>query len=167
MQTGARREPCLDDIVSPKHEISAGCRDRRAAREITVSRIVSITPPRQRQPVKQTTAERNYMAWIATLPCVTCGAEPVEVAHIRMPALEHGKRQCGKGEKPAAWWTVPLCPTCHRLGPDAQHAMSERRWWASWCIDPIQVCLQLQAIYGADGIDREREARAYLGKVRR
>lgn len=105
------------------------------------------------------------MGWIAQLPCVVCGAEPVEVAHVRMAAPEFGKRQTGKGERPSDWWSLPLCPRCHRTGPDAQHKSGEREWWVARGIDPIKTCLHLQAIHE----DRDRaeiEARAYLARVR-
>lgn len=116
---------------------------------------------RQRQPRVRNKA---YLGWIARLPCVTCGREPVECAHVRMAAPEVGKRQCGKGEKPSDWWALPLCPGCHRLDPNAQHTMGEREWWEARDIDPIQVCLTLQALH--DQPDSETEARAYLAGIR-
>ena len=48
---------------------------------------------------KPTVAERRHIERIAALPCVVCGAEPVEV---------HEPEQ-------GLWFaSVPLCTTCHR-----------------------------------------------------
>ena len=80
-----------------------------------------------------------HLAFVATLPCVICGAEGVHVAHIRMGSLPHGKRPTGLGEKPSDRWTVPLCPAHHTDGPDAQHRQGERSWWQSHGIDPLSV----------------------------
>jgi len=122
---------------------------------------------RQRQPVKRDKARKEYMAWIAQLPCVVDGREPVEVAHIRMGDVELGKRPTGTGEKPDDYWTVPLCAGCHRLDNDAQHRRGEREWWEARNINPVKVALHLQAIHEqTDPMEREAWARSYLASVR-
>ncbi len=65
----------------------------------------------------QTKAERAYVSRVAALPCVVCGAEPVEVHEF-----EQGH-----------WFTsVPVCPACHR-GPRGWHG--DRLAWKLARID--------------------------------
>jgi hypothetical protein len=54
-----------------------------------------------------------YMAQVARLPCVICGASPVQVHHVI----------CGRfgSRKASDFDTIPLCPACH-LDPDGIHA---------------------------------------------
>lgn len=49
---------------------------------------------------------KDYMGLVASLPCACCGAEPVEVHHIRAGQ--------GMGQRAADTLTIPLCPDCHR-----------------------------------------------------
>lgn len=53
-----------------------------------------------------TKAEKRYMDRVAQLPCSVCGAQPVELHHIR-----EGQ---GMAQKAKNWLVVPLCPECHR-----------------------------------------------------
>ena len=99
----------------------------------------------QRRPRER---DAKHMACIACLPCVICKARGVHVAHVRMADPERGKPFTGKAEKPSDKWTLPLCPSHHLLGPDAQHAMNERIWWLEHGIDPIALCEQLYAVTG-------------------
>ena len=62
-----------------------------------------------------------HMARVATLPCLVCGAWPVEVHHIKDQQTAGGRR-AGDDE------TLPLCPTCHRTGSEAFHALGSREW---------------------------------------
>jgi hypothetical protein len=61
-----------------------------------------------------TLAEKRHMGRVAQLPCVCCGAEPVEVHHIRAGDA------AGAGQRAKHWLAVPLCPDCHR-GPNGVH----------------------------------------------
>lgn len=90
--------------------------------------------------------DKKYLAFIASLPCVICLSEPVECAHVRMAG--EGKGYTGKATKPSDAWVLPLCPRHHRLGPEAQHAMNERKFWESHNIDPIKLCRALYEISG-------------------
>ena len=124
----------------------------------------------QRQPRQR---NKQYLAYIAQLPCVICLAKPVEVAHVRMtqwaegwepgeqiwvsgggsyttesgPEYRFGKRPTGMGEKPSDSWVCPLCPHCHRTGQFSQHNQGERQFWEHWNIDILQLCHDLQQVY--------------------
>ena len=71
------------------------------------------------------TKDPAHLARMAQLPCVCCGARPVEVHHCI--SGRYGQRKSSDSE------TIPLCWNHHR-GPDGIHA-SKRAW---------------EAIYGAD-----------------
>lgn len=121
--------------------------------------------PRQR--IKR---ERNkdYLGFIAALPCLYCGKSPVHVCHVRF--TEHcphcegegvqsqcvecqgtfyrfGKRPTGAGEKPSDWWTWPGCPECHLYGPESQHSMNEQRFHRERGVDILALCVALQDAY--------------------
>ena len=53
-----------------------------------------------------TAAMKKHMDKVAQLPCCTCGAEPVELHHVR-----EGQ---GMAQRASNWLVVPLCPSCHR-----------------------------------------------------
>lgn len=59
-----------------------------------------------------TAAEKRHLDRVAQLPCVICGARPVEIHHIR-----EGQ---GMNQRASNWLTVALCPDCHR-GPNGIH----------------------------------------------
>lgn len=59
-----------------------------------------------------TKAEKRHMDRVAQLPCAICGAEPVQVHHLR-----EGQ---GMSQRASNWLVVPLCPDCH-TGPNGVH----------------------------------------------
>lgn len=69
---------------------------------------------------KQTAASRRYMGRVAQLPCVVCGAEPVEVHH---------KLGAGMGLRASDYETIPLCSTHHRNGPKGVAIHSGTKTW--------------------------------------
>jgi hypothetical protein len=89
----------------------------------------------------------SYLAAIRTLPCLRCGMEPSEAAHIRFSSAVFGKAS-GLGKKPSDEACVPLCAGCHRLDRDAQHNRGEREFWASIGINPLLVAQRLHAQRG-------------------
>jgi hypothetical protein len=95
--------------------------------------------PREREP--------KYLAFIAKMPSVISGREPVHVAHIRYGDIERGKRHTGLGEKPSDKWVLPLTPDEHMWGVRSQHANNEKEWWECHGIDPIVVCEALHKVY--------------------
>lgn len=106
----------------------------------------SIVAPRQRQPRVESSA---HLAFIRRLPCVACLRQPSEAAHIRSGSRRHGKRPTGVAEKPTDLWTLPLCASCHRTGPRAQHAGNELEFYRRHGIDPFATALALWAASGS------------------
>lgn len=123
-----------------------------------MSRIAPMSAVRQREPRVR---DKAYLGFVAKLPCIACAVRgvrtwPVEVAHIKCGVPEAGWRAFGASEKSHDARTAPLCRTCHREGPNAQHANrggSERDWWNSLGIFPPDFCDALRQAYdaGEDG----------------
>jgi hypothetical protein len=99
--------------------------------------------PRPRRP----RIERgDHLAFIRQLPCVICGARPVDAAHLRSANSRVGKRAVGAGEKPNDVWVTPLCRLWHH---SEQHSMNELTFWLVHGItNPFQLAL---ALYAASG----------------
>lgn len=101
--------------------------------------------PRMRAPMGERDAD--YLAMVRTLPCLKCGMEPSEAAHVRFASAAFGKAS-GLGKKPDDPYAVPLCAGCHRLDRDAQHSRSEKLFWHQLGINPLIVAEQLYAQRG-------------------
>lgn len=69
--------------------------------------------------------DQAHMARVAELPCVCCGARPVEVHHCI--SGRYGQRKASDRE------TIPLCFAHHR-GPEGIHT-SKRAWEALYGLD--------------------------------
>ena len=100
-------------------------------------------PKRKHKARPKRTIDERHLGLVRQLQCLACGAEPAEAAHIRYGDLLRGKPITGIGIRPDDKWTVPLCPRCHRLGPDSQHGCGERSWWEAHRIDPLDVAARL------------------------
>ena len=72
--------------------------------------------------------------FVAEYPCLICGSDSVQVAHIRH--LPSGN--VGLGVKDDRY-TVPLCFGCH----SKQHSMNEIKFWELNMINPMLVALDL------------------------
>ena len=59
-----------------------------------------------------TKAEHQHMDRVASLPCACCGAEGVQVHHIR-----EGQ---GMSQRASNYLVIPLCYDCHQ-GPKGMH----------------------------------------------
>jgi hypothetical protein len=85
-------------------------------------------PRRKGTPTPRIKAGREedpaYLARVRELPCDVCGAIPSEPHHPK------GLEFCGKGQKAPDHDAFPLCPNCHRTGPNAFHRMGKRPWEA-------------------------------------
>jgi hypothetical protein len=58
---------------------------------------------------------REYLAWIRTLPCVVCGSERgIEASHTGPHGL---------GQKSSDYSAIPLCIKHHRTGSDSYHKL--------------------------------------------
>lgn len=82
-------------------------------------------------------AGKRHMARVATLPCCICGAQPVEVHHIR-----EGQ---GAAQRAQDALTIPLCPEHHR-GAAGIHGLGRRGFYARYKRDELD--------YLADTIER-------------
>src|SRR5581483_8196424 len=67
----------------------------------------------------------QYLDEVRSLPCVYCGVEPCEAAHVRLASAGFGKSP-GLRKKPADRWALPLCSLDHRNAKHAQHNQGER-----------------------------------------
>jgi hypothetical protein len=95
---------------------------------------------RQRDPRQE---DAKHLAFVRTQPCCICKKPgPSEAAHIRMNCDARNK-QTGAGEKPHDMWTTPLCAYHHRLGPVAEHHLTERVFWPMFGRDPFEIALKL------------------------
>jgi hypothetical protein len=65
---------------------------------------------------KKTARSWRYLAWIRTLPCAVCGAQPSEAAHTGSDG--------GMSMKASDYSAIPLCPNCHTMSSDSYHALS-------------------------------------------
>ena len=102
-------------------------------------------PERQRgEPPRPPSGDADYLSLIRQLPCLSCGMEPSEAAHVRFASAAFGKA-CGLQKKPDDKWALPLCADCHRLAKTAQHNRGERDFWEALGIDPLPVCVALHA----------------------
>lgn len=89
----------------------------------------------------------DYLAMVRQCPCLCCGMEPSEAAHVRFASAAFGKAS-GLGKKPDDRFSAPLCAGCHRLGRDAQHKRNEQEFWHALGINPLVVCERLYAQRG-------------------
>lgn len=88
--------------------------------------------------------DTSYLAMVRQCPCLHCGMEPSEAAHVRMASAAHGKAS-GMQKQPADRWALPLCSEHHRNARNAQHKQGEAAFWADLGIDAPQACVRLYA----------------------
>jgi hypothetical protein len=70
---------------------------------------------------------REYLAWIRTLPCIICGAiRGIEASHTGPHGL---------GQKSSDYSAIPLCVRHHRTGNDSYHKLGPRRFCAAHGVD--------------------------------
>ena len=98
--------------------------------------------PAARKP--DTDHDADYLTKVRCCPCLKCGMEPSEAAHVRMASAAFGKAS-GLSKKPSDRWAAPLCAQCHRLARDAQHNRSEQSFWDAIGINPLICCTELYA----------------------
>ena len=103
--------------------------------------------PQRRTPKAEHDEDKDYLALVRQLPCLKCGMEPSEAAHVRFASSAFGKTS-GLGKKPPDRFSLPLCASCHRLARDAQHNRNEQEFWASLGLNPLLIASQLYAQRG-------------------
>jgi hypothetical protein len=86
--------------------------------------------------------DERHLDRIRQLSCLACGKKPSEAAHVRYASASYAKRITGIGTKPDDAWVVPLCPDCHRNGPENQHT-GERKFWEKLGVDPLKTAQSL------------------------
>jgi hypothetical protein len=91
--------------------------------------------------------DADYLALIRQMPCLSCGMELSEAAHLRLSSAAYGKAS-GLGKKPHDKWALSLCSQCHRLAKTAQHNRNEAEFWASLGINPLSCAVELYAARG-------------------
>ena len=91
--------------------------------------------------------DAGYLALVRQCPCLKCGMEPAEAAHVRFASAAFGKAS-GMGKKPEDRFCVPLCAQCHRLDRGAQHNRGEQAFWQEIDINPLLVAAHLYAQRG-------------------
>ena len=74
------------------------------------------------KPERGTPSAREWMGLVAQLPCLCCGATPVQLHHAI-----HGRFSQGKSSD---FDTLPLCPAHHRMLHD-----QPRVWRAAYGLD--------------------------------
>lgn len=75
-------------------------------------------------------AGKRHMGRVAQLPCVLCGASPVEVHHIR-----EGQ---GAAQRAQDVLTCALCPACHR-GPNGLHGLGRKGFYTRYKLDELDL----------------------------
>lgn len=75
-------------------------------------------------------AEKRHLAYIASLPCLICGA-PSEVHHVH----SDGMKRIARSHKR----TIALCPLHHRTGPQAVHALGHAGFNLTFDIDQLAI----------------------------
>ncbi len=103
--------------------------------------------------------DEGYLNFVRSLPCVITGRPGAEAAHVSFANMRAGATGRGKGQRASDRFALPLHPDQHRLLPDAQHNMGERKFWADHGIDPHYLAL---ALFGAYHENNDDLARAVL-----
>jgi hypothetical protein len=127
------------------HALNSTAGRRIAAVAAPGSLLKRPAQPRGAQEAAGRDVDLDYLRLVRECPCLKCGMEPSEVAHIRFASAAFGKAS-GLGRKPDDRYSVPLCAGCHRLDRDAQHTRNEREFWDSIGINPLMVAQRLYAV---------------------
>lgn len=106
--------------------------------------------------------DERHLDRIRQLPCLVCGKEPAEAAHVRYASSQHNKPVTGLGRKPDDKWAVPLCPDCHRNGQGSQHTRGERAFWEEKGIDPLGIA---EHLYSAGNTYADVDALEIMEKI--
>lgn len=112
--------------------------------------------------VMRDSGDETYVTFIRACPCLHCGTEPSEAAHVRLASAAHGKAS-GMGKKPEPKWTLPLCSEHHRLARDSQHNRGERLFWYALGINAPLACERLYAKRG-DLVAMQQMARLIIAE---
>lgn len=110
-------------------------------------------------PKRKAVKEKDYLGFIATLPCIVTMKSGVQVCHLSFSAPEYGHYGRAKGSKAHDRWTLPMAKEMH----DKQHSMNERVFWDQHVrINPHVACLVLYGLYNEAGMDALDQAVACI-----
>lgn len=131
------------------HALNSAAANRRITAVAAPGSLLKRSLPIQPRKDVKAAAGRDlpYLEMVRQLPCLKCGDEPCEPAHVRFASAAFGKAS-GMQKKPDDKHSVPLCPGCHRLDRDAQHNRNERAFWDEIGINPLIVAEKLYAQRG-------------------
>lgn len=131
------------------HAINNPTANRRITAVVPPGSLLKRSHPIQPRSGVKAAAGRDvsYLAMVRQLPCLKCGMEPSEAAHVRFASAAFGKAS-GLGRKPPDSAAVPLCACCHRLDRNSQHNRNERMFWAEVGLNPLLVAERLYAQRG-------------------
>lgn len=93
--------------------------------------------------------DRDYLGFIATLPCILTMRRPVQVAHLSYAEPTYGHFGRAMQRKASDRWTLPLAPDMH----DTQHSGSEKAFWTAHGINAHVACLTLYGLWNERGDD--------------
>ncbi len=113
----ARTKSAAVDL-NPAHERPTGHIDKSA--------LVLGEPTRQR--------DRDHLRFVASQPCLVCGASPSQAHHVRLAQPR------ALGRKVSDEYTVPLCADHHR---ELHMRGDEGAWWHDKGLKPLKVAEEL------------------------
>jgi hypothetical protein len=122
-------------------------RPQRLAPPSAVGSLLKSTAVSPRRIPSEEGKQPDYLALVRQCPCLKCGMEPSEAAHVRYASAAFGKAS-GMQKKPEDRFAVPLCAECHRLDRHAQHSRNEEGFWQEIDINPLLVAAHLYAQRG-------------------
>lgn len=97
-------------------------------------------PAKGKSKTKEIERAPDHLALIRQCPCLSCGAERCDAAHVRMS--DGPTKQNATGKKPPDSYTVPLCHKCHM----EQHRVGEKAFWQKLDIDPLAIARKLAKV---------------------
>jgi len=103
---------------------------------------------------------KDYLAFLHSLPCVVTGVTGIQAAHLSMAAPEYGHWGRGKGSKAPDRWALPLSPEEHAR----QHDMGEERYWSGR--NPHVLALTIFGLWSDLGDDAQPFAIAIINQAR-
>ena len=102
--------------------------------EVGSRQLGSSVRPQVLVPPPKRIRDKNYLEFVATLPCIVCGRIPTHAHHLRFAQPR------AMGKKVSDEWVVPLCNLHHRSLHDAGR---EEDWWEKQNVDPLGIAEDL------------------------
>ena len=78
--------------------------------------------------------DKNHLRHVGELPCLICNRQPSHAHHLKFA------QRRGLSQKVSDEFVVPLCAIHHA---DLHNASSERQWWKSHNIKPLEIAQKL------------------------